>query len=128
MAMEHRIGRHMPKSKALAIRRALLMFVAFAYLFVGFAHTFAHSAEYLDAALASSKSSLSPAENGHDEDESKKSSLAGDHCLLCAPAMMPGLVADSASSLLPMQVAFSIPRSLLESRPRLDTPPPKHLT
>ena len=46
--MEHPIGRNMPKSKALAIRRTLLMFVAFAYLFVGFAHTFAHSAEYFD--------------------------------------------------------------------------------
>jgi hypothetical protein len=125
MAMEHRVGRHMPKSKASAIRRALLMFVAFAYLFVGFAHTFAHSAE-LQAAIASSKASVSPAENTHDDDESKKSSVAGDHCHVCAPAMMPALVADAVPSLRPMQVAFSIPRSLLESQPRLDTPPPSN--
>ncbi|MGH6753794.1 MAG: DUF2946 family protein [Bradyrhizobium sp.] len=126
MAMEHWIGRHMPKSKAPAIRRALLMFIAFAYLFVGFAHTFAHSAEYLDAAFAPSQASVSLAEDS-DDDESKKSSVAGEHCQVCAPAMMPVLVADAVPALRPMRLGFSIPRLLRESQLRLDTPPPRQL-
>lgn len=117
----------MPKSKAPAIRRALLMFVAFAYLFVGFAHNFVHSAEYLDAAFAPSKVSVSLAENTQD-DESKKSPVAGEHCHVCAPAMMPAVVADAVPALRPVRLGFRIPRLLLESRSRLDTPPPRQLT
>ena len=117
----------MPKSKALAIHRALLMFVAFAYLFVGFAHTYAHSAEYLDTGFVPSNASVSLAENTQD-DESKKSSVAEEHCHVCVPAMMPALVANAVPALRPMPLTFSIPRLLLASQPRLDTPPPKQLT
>ena len=130
MAMEHQIGCHMPKSKAPAIRRALLMFAAFAYLFVGFAHSFAHSAEFFDEAFASAVSSeaSAPLSDNSDDGESKKSSVVGEHCYVYAPAVMPALVPDAERSLRPMQVAFSIPRLLREDQPRLDTPPPKQLT
>lgn len=128
MPMEHRIGCHMPKSKAPAIRRALLMFVAFAYLFVGFAHSFAHSAEFFDEAFASAVTSASvPLSDTSDDGDPKKSSVVGEHCYVCAPVMMTAVALPAEPSLRPMQVAFGIPRLPLDDHPRLDTPPPKQL-
>jgi hypothetical protein len=128
--MEHRIGRNTSKSKAPGIRRTLLMFVAFSYLFVGFAHSFAHSAEFFGEAFASpvtSEASVPPGDNSDDGD-SKKSSVVGEHCYVFAPVVMPALAPDAGPSFRPMQVAFCTPRLLLDDHPRLDTPPPKQMT
>ena len=106
------------------------MFVAFAYLFVGFAHSFAHSAEFFGEAFASpvtSEASAPPGDNSDDGD-SKKSSVVGEHCYVFAPVAMPAHAPDAGPSFRPMQVAFSAPLLLLEDHPRLDTPPPKRLT
>ncbi|WP_291856781.1 hypothetical protein [Bradyrhizobium sp.] len=124
--MEYRFGRNTPKSKAPGIRRTLLMFLAFAYLFVGFAH----SAVCFDEAFAStvsSESSVLPGDNSHDGN-SRKSLVVGEHCHICAPVVMPALAPDASPSLRLIQIAFSTPNLLLEDHPRLDTPPPKQLT
>ena len=128
--MEHRIGRNTSKSKSLGTRRTLLMFIALAYLFVGFAHSFAHSAECFGEAFASSvtsEASVPPGDNSDDGD-SKKSAAVGEHCYVFAPVVVPALAPDDGPSFRPMQVAFCTPRLLVESDRRLDTPPPKQLT
>ncbi len=106
------------------------MFLAFAYLFVGFAHSFAHAAGCFDETFAStvlSEAAVPPTDNSDDSD-SKKSSVVAEHCHVCAPVLMPALAPDAGRSVQPVQVAFTTPQLLLEDHPRLDTPPPKHLT
>jgi len=124
--MEHRIGPSTPKSKAPGIRRTLLMLLAFVYLFVGFAH----SIVCFDEAFASTISSEAVVPPGDDSDDggTKNLPVVAGHCHICAPVLMPVLAPDPAPSVRPTQVAFGTPRLLIEDHPRLDTPPPKHLT
>ena len=128
--MEHRIGCASPKSKAPGIRRALLMLVAFTYLFVGFAHSVAHAAGCFDEAFVSTVVSEAAVPSGADSDdgESTKSPAVAGHCHAFAPIMIPAAAPDAGPSVRPKQIAFRAPLALFADHPRLDTPPPKHLT
>ena len=128
--MEHRIGRTIPKSKVPGIRRALLMFVAFTYLFVGFAHSFAHAAEFSDQAIVSTvlSGAAVPPDDHSDDGDSRKLQAVGEHCQFCSPILGPALILDAGLCFHRAQVSFTILSGRLDDHPRLDTPPPKHLT
>lgn len=113
------------KPRAPGLRRTLLMFLAFAYLFVGLAHSISCTDEAVVAAIASDSGNVP--DDGSDVDGSKKSNVIAGHCYVCAPVMMPALVTDAGPSARPVTLYFASPKLLFEDHPRLDTPPPKHL-
>ncbi|WP_291614293.1 hypothetical protein [Bradyrhizobium sp.] len=101
------------------------MFLAFAYLFVGLVHTVSHANEAV-AAIAANVESLSNV--GSDDGGSKKSPVVAEHCHICAPMLMPPFARVAAPSAHVLKTASAEPNFLVEDHPRLDTPPPKHLT
>ena len=123
--MEHRVSQKLPKPQAWRVRRTLLVFLAFAYLFVGLAHTISCTDEAIAFALAVDTGT--PSGDGPDESGTKKSPVVTEHCYVCAPALMPALVPDTRPSARPLKLSFIAPALLFEEHPRLDTPPPKHL-
>lgn len=123
--MEHRISQGLPRPQASRARRTLLMFLAFAYLFVGVAHTISCTDEAVAATISSDSGNI--LDDGSDEGGSKKSPVVAGHCYVCAPVMMPALVTDAGPSEGPVKLSFVPPTLRLEDHPRLDTPPPKHL-
>jgi len=124
--MKKWIVRHTPTWKAHGMRRALLMCIAMTYLFVGFAHSFTHSAEHFDATIAASEASAPQGDNSDDGD-TKQLSVA-EHCYVCAPVIIPTFAAGCGPSFRPMRVAFGTPRLRVGDHRRLDTPPPKQMT
>lgn len=122
--VEHRASQKLPKPQASRVRRTLLMFLAFAYLFVGLAHIISTD-EAVAFALAVDTGTTS--DDGQDEGWTKKSPVVAEHCYVCAPVLMPTLIPDAVPSARPVRLSFISPALLLEEHPRLDTPPPKHL-
>lgn len=108
------------------LRKAMLAFLAFAYLFVGLAHAPAHATELLPADIALEAMAV-PAD-GFDESDSRKSPTFGEHCHVCAPLMTPILEPVAVRSERLVQLIFATPTVLREDFLWLDTPPPKHLT
>ena len=102
------------------------MLLAFSYLFVGLAHSISCTDEAVAATMSSDIGSIP--DNGPDEDGSKKSPVVAGHCYVCAPVLMPAVVPDAGPSARPVKLAFVSPKLQFEGHPRLDTPPPKHLT
>ncbi|MBR1208140.1 hypothetical protein JQ562_35910 [Bradyrhizobium sp. AUGA SZCCT0051] len=123
--MGRQAGQKLPRLQAPGFRRMLLMFLAFAYLFVGLVHTISCTDEAVAAAIASDSGNIP--DDGSDEGGSKKSNVIAGHCYVCAPVMMPALVTDAGPSARPVTLYFAPPKLLFEDHPRLDTPPPKHL-
>jgi hypothetical protein len=121
--MEPRTGYSSRKTSR--ARRALLVFLAFAYLFVGVLHTVSHADEAV-AAIAASAESLSDV--GSDDGGPKKSPAVAEHCYICAPMLMPALTPAAFPSAHVLKTTSAAPNFLVEDHPRLDTPPPKHLT
>lgn len=124
--MEHRANQNLLGRQAPRVRRTLLMFLAFVYLFVGLAHTISCVDDAVAATISIDMSGAP--DDGSDEGGSKQSPIVAEHCYVCAPVLMPVLapVADPSAHLVRM--VFVTPKFLLEDHPRLDTPPPKHLT
>lgn len=104
----------------------LLTFLAFAYLFVGLSHTVSCAAEAVSAAISSNADVIS--DERADRDGAKKSGVVAGHCHVCAPVLMAAPVAAGAPSERPIRLVFLTPKLSFGSHPRLDTPPPKHLT
>jgi len=123
--MEHRASQKLPKLQAWRVRRTLLMFLAFAYLFVGLAHTISCTDEAVAFALSVDIGTAS--DDVQDEGGTKKTPVVAEHCYVCAPVLMPALIPDAGPSARPLKLSFIAPALLLEEHPRLDTPPPKHL-
>lgn len=121
--MEPRAGYSSRKACA---RRALLTLLAFAYLFVGLVHSVSCTDEAVAFAILADAGAASDA--GSDEGGSKKSPLVAEHCYVCAPVLMLVLVPVEAPSAQALKIALIAPTVLLAEHPRLDTPPPKHLT
>lgn len=101
------------------------MFLAFAYLFVGLAHTISCTDEAVAFAIAADTGAAP--HDGPDQGGTKKSPVVAEHCYVCAPVLMPVLIPDAGPSARPVKLTFVAPALLLEEHPRLDTPPPKHL-
>jgi len=102
------------------------MLLAFSYLFVGLAHTISCTDEAVAATVLSDIGSIP--DDGPDEDGSKKSPVAAGHCYVCAPVLMPAAVPDAGPTARSVKLAFVLPKLQFEDHPRLETPPPKHLT
>ncbi|WP_049769484.1 hypothetical protein [Nitrobacter hamburgensis] len=102
----------------------LLLFVAFAYLFVGLAHTVSCT----DETVTSLISMGGAFGNVSDEGSSKKSPLVAQHCYVCAPVLMPALIPMAVPSARSVKVALIVPKVLRATQPWADTPPPKYLT
>jgi hypothetical protein len=110
--------------RAPAFRRLLIMFLAVAYLTVGFAGEVSCAEESPPAAASLDASAgLATAHEG-----SKKSATVVEHCYTCAPVVLPALVPIAQPAAVPVKLSFEAPTFLLEDHPGLDTPPPKHLT
>lgn len=99
------------------------MFLAFAYLFVGLAHTISCTDEAVAIAIDTGAAS----DDGPDQSGTKKSPVVAEHCYVCAPVLMPALIPDAGPSARPVKLSFVAPALRLEEHSRLDTPPPKHL-
>ena len=80
--MEYRVSEKLPKPQAWRVRRSLLMFLAFVYLFVGLAHTISCTDEAVAFALAVDTGTAS--DDGPDESGTKKSPVFAEHCYVCA--------------------------------------------
>lgn len=124
--MERWVGQNLTTLRAPGLRRTLLAFLAFAYLFVGLAHTISHTGEVVTSTISLDFGTAS--DDDPDDGGSKKSPAVAEHCSVCTPLLMPALVPDSGPSARPIKLSFVAPRLLPEDRPGLDTPPPKHLT
>ena len=123
--MEYRVSQRLPRLQASRVRRMLLMFLAFAYLFVGLAHTISCTDEAVAFAITADTGTAS--DDGSDQSGTKKSPVFAEHCYVCAPVLMPALIPDAGLSARPVKLSFAAPALLLEEHSRLDTPPPKHL-
>lgn len=121
--MERQVGRKLPRLQELGSRRALLIFLAFAYLFVGLAHSCPYQAIAFGTVLDIGVGS----DDGPDVDDTKKWPVVAGHCSVCAPALMPALVEAAGPSARPVKVSFFLTKTHFKDHPRLDTPPPKHL-
>lgn len=122
--MRHQVNQWLPRPQAPGLRRAFMVFLAFAYLFVGLGHASAHVAEVIPTAISIEIDGA--ATDGSDDADSKKSSAVAEHCLIYAPSLMPVLAPIAARTVRSVQLSFVTPK-LLQDYPQLDTPPPKHL-
>lgn len=117
------------KCRASALRRLLTAALAVAYLLVGFAGEMSCAEETLEIANASiATSSEANAATEKSDEGSKKAPTVVEHCYTCVPLLVPALVIVVEPSAQPVRLSFRAPMFLLEDHPRLDTPPPKHLT
>jgi len=128
--MEHRASRNLFDQRALRIRPALVMFLAFVYLFVGLAHATAHVNETITGfkvipTTIALEASL--ATDGLDDGNSEKLSAGGEYCQVYAPILVPVLARVATPSAQLIGPRFREPTLLVEDHPRLDTPPPKNL-
>ena len=124
--MGHQSDQKLLGLRAPRIRRAFMMFLAFAYLFVGLVHATEHASESLPATFSAGISVA--ATDGSDGDSSEKPSAVDEHCHIYATALMPVLAPVATRSDRSLGLSFVTPKLLLEDHPWLDTPPPKQLT
>lgn len=124
--MEHRADQNILGQQAPRVRRMLLMFFAFVYLFVGWAHM----AACVDQAVAASISVDMKAASieGSDDSGQADSQAVAEHCFACAPVQMPSMASAAVPSAYQVKLVFVTPALLLADHPRLDPPPPKTLT
>ena len=124
--MERRPLQGLSKLKAPYLRRATLLLLALTYLFVGLGHV-AFCTEGAIAATVASEIGATPSD-GSDNGDATKAPVLAEHCPVCTPAVMPTPVPAASPTEHPVKIAAVAPRRLLEEHPKLDTPPPKHLT
>ncbi len=124
--MERPVDQKPPKSLALCLHRAWVACLVIAYLFVGLGHV-AFCTEGAIAATVASEMGAAPSDGSDNGDATKAPALA-EHCPVCTPVVMPTTVPVASPMEHPVKIAFVAPRRLLEEHPKLDTPPPKHLT
>lgn len=98
--MERRVGHEMPRLRTPGFRRSLLMFLAFAYLFVGLAHADASTDEVVIAATSSDSGNMLG--DGAYEGSPKKLGVAAGHCCVSAPVVMPVLHLDGRPLRVPV--------------------------
>jgi hypothetical protein len=124
--MGRQAGQKLFGLQAPGFRRMLLMFLAFTYLFVGLAHTISCTGEAVAAVISSDSGNIP--DEAPDEGGSKKAHVVGGHCYVCAPVMMPALVTNAEPFRRLAKFPIGSPKFHINDHPRLDTPPPKHLT
>lgn len=112
-----------------SFRGLLTVFLAVAYVVVGFAGEISCAGESL-ASADQIEIADAPAgtDQGRTDQGSKKPVTVVDHCYTCVPLLIPPpvLVAEPAAKSIPP--GYAAPTFLLEDHPGLDTPPPKYLS
>jgi hypothetical protein len=103
-----------------------VLLLALTYLFVGLGHAAFHAKEAL-AATAVSEIGVASS-GGSDESDSAKALVLAEHCSVYIPVMIPASTTVASPMEQPVEIAVIAPRCLLDNHPKLDTPPPKHLT
>lgn len=118
--MERTASQSLPIKQSNGLRRSMLMFLAFVYLFVGIAHNIS----CLDQAIASSFA-IEHVSDATDDSGTKTGVAICDHCPTCVPAVIPVPSVAAAPSAVPAPPVVMITSVLLAGQSRLDTPPPK---
>ncbi|WP_322515109.1 hypothetical protein SR870_19190 [Rhodopseudomonas palustris] len=111
------------KKQAGDLRRCLLMFIAFVYLFVGVAHEMS----CFDQAVASPVG-IEKVSNSSGHDSSPAELTLCDHCPTCIPALVPAPVVADALGGLPSSITMSVASFFAADHAWFDSPPPKSLT
>lgn len=124
--MVRRLLQGSSRLKAPYLRRATLLLLALTYLFVGLGHV-AFCTEGAIAATVASEMGAAPSD-GSDNGDATKAPVLAEHCPVCTPVVMPTPMPLASPMEHPVKIAFVAPPRLLEDHPKLDTPPPKHLT
>ncbi len=124
--MERPVDQKSLKSLALCFHRAWVACLVITYLFVGLGHV-AFCTEGAISATVASEMGAAPSD-GSDSGDATKAPVLAEHCPVCTPAVMPTPVPVASPMEHPVKIAFVASRHLLEEHPKLDTPPPKHLT
>ena len=123
--MNHRVGKKLPRSHASGVRRTLLSFLVFAYLFVGMSHAISCIDEVVVGPIAFDFSTAAD-DGDRDDDGTKKLPVVASHCYVCAQVLTPAVAAISDPSAKPVRLFFVAQNRLRASPLWLDTPPPKH--
>jgi len=124
--MERRPLQGLSKLKAPYLRRATLLLLALMYLFVGLGNVAFCTDETVAATVFSQVGTVTG--TASDEGDSTKAPILAEHCPVCTPVVMPTSMPLASPMEHPVKIAFVAPQRLLEDPPKLDTPPPKHLT
>jgi hypothetical protein len=94
------------------------------YVIVGFGGEISCAEE----TLATTSTIGASAVTGKSDVGSKKAPEVVEHCYTCVPLLIPAPVLVAEPAAAPVKLSFDAPTFVLEDHPRLDTPPPKHLT
>ena len=121
--MERSVGAKLPNSLFLVFRRALLIFLAFTYLFVGLVQTVSCEVDAV-ASIVSSKLD-NPLDVGLVHVDPKEVPAVAGHCHFCAPLMMPVFASVLLPSARLITLLYVLPLTQFDRHPRLDTPPPR---
>lgn len=124
--MDRQVDQKSPKSQALNLQRAWVAFLVIAYLFVGLGHVAFCTEGAIAATISSDLGAVS--KDVSDDGQTTKAPVLAEHCPVCTPAVMPTPVPVASPMEHPVKIVFVAPQRLLEEHPKLDTPPPKHLT
>lgn len=122
--MERQTRQRQPGSSVRLIRRMLLIFLAAIYVMVGIAGEVMCAGETLAAATSLTVNAVPD----KSDEGSKKTPDIVEHCYTCVPLLMPAPVLVAEPSAEPVKLTFVAPTFLVEDAPRLDPPPPKHLS
>jgi hypothetical protein len=115
--------------RASALRRMFMVFLAFAYVVVGIVGEVSCAEETLEIANATIATASDVNATTEKSDEGSKKTLpVVEHCYTCVPLLVPAPLLVAEPSAEPVRLSFRAPVFVLEDHPRLDTPPPKHLT
>lgn len=117
-----RAHHHLSVKQSGGLRRTMLTFLAFVYLFVGISHNIS----CFDQAVASSFA-IETSDASHDGN-AKSKVAACDHCPTCVPAVIPAPSVAAVPSAMSAPPVVAVAAVLIAGQFRLDTPPPKFLT
>ena len=123
--MEHRANQGMSSRSTLKWRGMLLVFVSFAYLFVGLAHTVGCSDHAFAGQNQLSIDGKVASDDGLNDSNPEPSKAASHHCYVCAPAQLTALAAIAVPSGHSVTPAFLTVTFQLADLSRLDLPPPR---
>jgi hypothetical protein len=123
--MRHQIGQMSPGLQAPSIRRALIAFLAAAYIVVGFAGEISCAEEYLIQPLLPIGASVASEKA---EEGSKKTPTVVEHCYTCVPITMPAAAQVSEPVSVSVDLSFPSDAFVVVEVRLLDPPPPKTLT
>ena len=118
--MKQRIGQR-GRVRAPVFRRLLIVFLAAAYLLVGFAGEVSCAEESLPAVASLDAS----AEMDKTNEDSKTTPTVVEHCYTCAPLTIPVGLQISEPVSAPIGLSFAIQTITVVDRLLLDPPPPK---